>query len=93
MCTAYTYPEVDFASYFNNQALYVDQAGLDMILVGDSVGMTDLVDLYLSFYKQGYSSTLPVNLEDTILFCKCVTRYVVNDGCKEQWCKISFSYW
>ena len=46
MCTAYTYPEVDFASYFNNQALYVDQAGLDMILVGDSVGMTDLVDLY-----------------------------------------------
>ena len=36
-----------------------------MILVGDSVGMTDM----------GYSSTLPVNLEDTILFCKCVTRY------------------
>ncbi|KAK8826534.1 hypothetical protein WA538_005995, partial [Blastocystis sp. DL] len=54
MCTAYTYPE----------AIQVDQAGIDMILVGDSVGMTDM----------GYSSTLPVNLEDTILFCKCVTR-------------------
>ena len=38
-----------------------------MILVGDSVGMTDM----------GYSSTLPVNLEDTILFCKCVTRYLL----------------
>ena len=36
-----------------------------MILVGDSVGMTDM----------GYSSTLPVNLEDTTLFCKCVTRH------------------
>ena len=43
----------------------MDQAGLDMILVGDSVGMTEM----------GYSSTLPVNLEDTILFSKCVSRY------------------
>ena len=46
--------------------MHVDQAGLDMILVGDSVGMTEM----------GYSSTLPVNLEDTILFSKCVSRYV-----------------
>lgn len=42
----------------------MDQAGIDMILVGDSVGMTDM----------GYSSTLPVQLEDTLLFCKCVMR-------------------
>ena len=44
----------------------MDQAGLDMILGGDSGGMTDM----------GYSSTLPVNLEDTLLFSKCVSRYV-----------------
>ena len=42
----------------------MDQAGIDMILVGDSAGMTDM----------GYSSTLPVQLEDTLLFCKCVMR-------------------
>lgn len=44
-----------------------------MILVGDSVGMTDMVLLQRSYELQGYSSTLPVDLEDTILFCKCVS--------------------
>ena len=36
----------------------MDQAGINMILVGDSLGMT----------MQGYSDTLPVTLEEMILW-------------------------
>ena len=44
--TAYDYPTASFA----------EQAGIDMILVGDSLGMVVL----------GYSGTVPVTMEDCI---------------------------
>ncbi len=54
--TAYDYPT----------ALLVDRAGLDMILVGDSLGMTVL----------GYESTLPVTMDEVVHHTKAVTRAV-----------------
>jgi 3-methyl-2-oxobutanoate hydroxymethyltransferase len=54
MLTAYDYPT----------ALIVDQAGTDIILVGDSLGMVVL----------GYDSTLPVTMEDMIHHTKAVSR-------------------
>ena len=54
MMTAYDYPT----------AQMVDQAGIDTILVGDSLGMVVL----------GYSSTVPVNMEEMIHHTKAVTR-------------------
>jgi 3-methyl-2-oxobutanoate hydroxymethyltransferase len=54
MLTAYDYPT----------ALAVDQAGVDMILVGDSLGMVVL----------GYPNTLPVTMEDMLHHCKAVAR-------------------
>lgn len=52
--TAYDYP---FAKL-------IDEAGIDIILVGDSLGMTVL----------GYENTLPVTLEDIIYHTKAVKR-------------------
>jgi 3-methyl-2-oxobutanoate hydroxymethyltransferase len=54
MMTAYDYPT----------ALLVDQAGIDSILVGDSLGMVVL----------GYENTLPVTMEDMLHHCKAVAR-------------------
>jgi len=54
--TAYDYPT----------ARLVDQAGVDLVLVGDSVGMVVL----------GYESTLPVTLEETLHHTKAVRRGV-----------------
>lgn len=54
MLTAYDYPT----------ALAVDQAGIDSILVGDSLGMVVL----------GYPNTLPVTMEDMLHHCKAVSR-------------------
>jgi 3-methyl-2-oxobutanoate hydroxymethyltransferase len=54
MLTAY-----DYAT-----AMIVDQAGIDMILVGDSLGMVVL----------GYESTLPVTMEDMLHHTKAVCR-------------------
>jgi 3-methyl-2-oxobutanoate hydroxymethyltransferase len=45
-------------------ALLADSAGVDMILVGDSVGMVIL----------GYPNTIPVTMEEMIHHCKAVTR-------------------
>jgi 3-methyl-2-oxobutanoate hydroxymethyltransferase len=52
--TGYDYP----TAYFQ------EQAGLDMILVGDSLGMTML----------GYDSTLPVTMDDMIRHTQAVRR-------------------
>ncbi len=57
MITCYDYPN----------ALLVDRAGMDIVLVGDSLGMTVL----------GYPNTLPVTMDEMIVFSKAVTR-----GCK-----------
>lgn len=54
MCTAY-----DFHS-----ARLVDDAGIDSILVGDSLGMTML----------GYDSTVPVTIDDMVFFTSVVAR-------------------
>ncbi len=56
--TCYDYP----TAYFQ------DQAGVDMILVGDSLGMTML----------GYDSTLPVTMEDMIRHTQAVRRGAPN---------------
>jgi 3-methyl-2-oxobutanoate hydroxymethyltransferase len=54
MLTCYDYPT----------AFFQEQAGIDMILVGDSLGMTML----------GYESTLPVTMEDMIRHAQAVRR-------------------
>lgn len=54
MLTAYDYPT----------ALAMDQAGVDIILVGDSLGMVVL----------GYPNTLSVTMDDMLHHCKAVTR-------------------
>jgi 3-methyl-2-oxobutanoate hydroxymethyltransferase len=54
MLTAYDYPS----------ALILDRAGVDTILVGDSLGMVVL----------GYENTLPVTMDDMLHHCKAVAR-------------------
>ena len=54
MLTAYDYPT----------ALAIDQAKIDSILVGDSLGMVVL----------GYENTLPVTMEDMLHHCRAVSR-------------------
>lgn len=54
MLTAYDYPT----------ALAQERAGVDAILVGDSLGMVVL----------GYANTLPVTMEDMLHHCKAVSR-------------------
>lgn len=54
MLTAYDYP----------MASLLDRSGLDVILVGDSLGMVVL----------GYENTLPVTMDDMLHHCKAVAR-------------------
>jgi 3-methyl-2-oxobutanoate hydroxymethyltransferase len=56
MITAYSYP----------QGMIVDQAGIDVILVGDSLGMVEL----------GYRDTVPVTMEEMLSHTRAVTRAV-----------------
>lgn len=56
--TAYDYPMASFS----------EQAGLDMILVGDSLGMIVL----------GHDGTVPVTMEDSISHCQSVRRGAPN---------------
>mgnify|MGYP000608866524 FL=1 len=56
--TAYDYPTANFA----------EAAGLDMLLVGDSLGMC----------VYGYSSTVPVTMDQCIFHCEAVRRGAPN---------------
>jgi len=56
MITAYSFP----------QAQCVDEAGIDIILVGDSLGMVEL----------GYRDTVPVTMEEMLAHTKAVMRGV-----------------
>ncbi|KAL4418957.1 hypothetical protein ABPG77_001779 [Micractinium sp. CCAP 211/92] len=52
MVTAYDYPS----------AVHVDEAGIDMLLVGDSVAMV----------VHGHDTTLPVTMDEMLVHCKAV---------------------
>ncbi|BDA43221.1 3-methyl-2-oxobutanoate hydroxymethyltransferase 1, mitochondrial [Coccomyxa sp. Obi] len=54
MVTAYDYPS----------AVHVDAAGIDILLVGDSVAMV----------VHGHDTTLPVTLDEMLVHCKAVSR-------------------
>eukprot|EP01097_Dermamoeba_algensis_P006712 TRINITY_DN4185_c0_g1_i1.p1 TRINITY_DN4185_c0_g1~~TRINITY_DN4185_c0_g1_i1.p1 ORF type:complete len:351 (-),score=56.74 TRINITY_DN4185_c0_g1_i1:10-1062(-) len=54
MVTAYDYPS----------AVHVNDSDIDILLVGDSVGMVEL----------GYDTTVPVTLDDMLHHCKAVAR-------------------
>ncbi len=56
--TAYDFPTASFA----------EEAGMDMILVGDSLGMVVL----------GYQDTIPVTMEDCLTHCRAVRRGAPN---------------
>ena len=50
--------------YDYSTARLIDEAGINMILVGDSLGMT----------MQGYKDTLPVTVDEMIIYGRSVVR-------------------
>lgn len=59
---------VYLTSYDYLTAKYAERAGIDMLLVGDSLGMVTL----------GYDKTFPVTMEDMISHCKAVRKGAPN---------------
>jgi 3-methyl-2-oxobutanoate hydroxymethyltransferase len=59
-------PIVALTAYDYALAKLVDQAGVDLILVGDSLGNV----------VQGHDSTLPVTVDDIIYHCRAVRRAI-----------------
>ncbi len=57
-------PIVMVTAYDYTSAVLAERAGVDSILVGDSLGMVVL----------GYETTLPVTMEDMVRACQAVTR-------------------
>jgi 3-methyl-2-oxobutanoate hydroxymethyltransferase len=51
-------------AYDYSTSLICDRAGIDVLLVGDSAGMVVL----------GYSSTVPIGMQEMIMFCSAVAR-------------------
>jgi len=64
-------PCVMVAAYDFPTASFAERAGMDMILVGDSLGMVLL----------GYKSTIPVTMEECLIHCRAVRR-----GAPDTWC-------
>ena len=58
--------------YDYSMARLVDAAGINMILVGDSLGMT----------MQGYKDTLPVTVDEMIIYGRSVVRSMEAEGLK-----------
>ncbi len=61
-------PLTMLTAYDYSFAKMIDSAGIDIILVGDSLGMVVL----------GYDSTVPVTMEEMLHHCKAVSRGVEN---------------
>jgi len=53
-------------AYDYSFASLLDHAGIDMIMIGDSLGMV----------MQGHDTTLPVSVADMVYHCRCVARGV-----------------
>ena len=55
---------VAITAYDSSFATLVDDAGVDLVLVGDSLGMV----------IQGHDTTVPVTLQDVIYHCRAVVK-------------------